>query len=117
MRSETTTLPIATKSEANRRDHWRVKARRTKEQRSTAAVLLRCYLGPCPAPPSRVTLTRIAPRDLDDDNLVSALKAVRDGVQDWSGIDDRKLRVAYEQRRGKPNEYAVEVRIEWDVNG
>ena len=60
-----------------------------------------------------VTLTRIAPRALDDDNLRGALKACRDGVADWLAIDDRDPRVRWEyaQRKGKPGQYAVAVEV------
>lgn len=42
-----------------------------------------------------VVLTRIAPRPLDSDNLESALKAVRDGIAEGLGIDDRSPLVRY----------------------
>lgn len=60
-----------------------------------------------------MTLTRIAPRELDGDNLQSSLKACRDGVADWLGVDDRDPRVtwSYAQRRGAPHYYAVEVQV------
>ncbi len=60
-----------------------------------------------------VALTRIAPRDLDTDNLASGLKAVRDGVADALGVDDGSSRIEwrYAQERGRPGEYAVRVEI------
>lgn len=63
---------------------------------------------------TQVTLTRIAPRALDDDNLRGALKATRDGVADALGIDDRDARVEwrYTQERGNPRTYAVRVTVE-----
>lgn len=92
-------LPIATVSEANRRDHWRVKAKRVKCHRMAAAAM--CPLVPLPA---TVRLVRLSARVLDDDNLRGALKAVRDGVADRLGVDDRDPRVTwlYDQERGKP---------------
>lgn len=100
-------LPIATVSESNRRDHWRDKAKRARLQRRTAAMLVPRVGLPCV-----VTLTRISPRLLDDDNLRGALKHVRDGVADRLGIDDRDPRVEwrYAQRKGKQK--AVEVELE-----
>lgn len=91
-------LPIATVSEANRRDHWTVKAKRVKAHRNAAWALCPVYPLPC-----IVTLTRIAPRALDDDNLRSATKAARDGIADRLGIDDRDPRVEwrYAQAKGK----------------
>jgi hypothetical protein len=62
-----------------------------------------------------VTMARVAPRELDDDNLRGALKAVRDGIADAFGVNDRDPRVTwvYGQRRGStPRTYAVQVDIE-----
>jgi hypothetical protein len=80
------TIPIATVSEANRRGHWGGRARRARAQRQGVAVALARHERP--ALPLRVTLTRIASRRLDSDNLAGALKAVRDGVAAWLGCDD-----------------------------
>lgn len=46
--------------------------------------------------PCVVRLTRLSPGTLDDDNLRGALKAVRDGVADRLGVDDRDPRVTWE---------------------
>lgn len=61
-----------------------------------------------------VTIYRIAPRELDDDNLRGAAKAVRDSVAECLGIDDRDPRCTwnYGQIRGKVKEYAVRICIE-----
>lgn len=101
-------LPIKTVSEANRRDHWAARAKRAKAQRWAAF----CYVPTHPLP-CVVTLTRIGPRLLDDDNLRGALKAVRDGIADRLGVDDADPRVEwrYAQRRGEPRQYAVDVAI------
>lgn len=116
------TLPLRTVSEANTRCHWAVRANRAKTQRLCAALSVRRYVQAearriCGDPlrirvllPVVVTLTRRSPRALDDDNLRSALKAVRDGVADALGVDDRDPRVTweYDQVRGS---YGVDVRI------
>lgn len=119
----TITVPIKVVSEANARGHWAGKARRTKYARETVALLMRQPLAMRREALAAtrnggagvvvVTLTRIAPRELDDDNLRGALKACRDGVADALGIDDRDARVTWEyaQRRGKPREYAVEINV------
>lgn len=103
------TLPLRTVSLANQREHWRVRHKRSQEERMVAKSHCGEFTLPC-----TVTMTRIAPRFLDDDNIRGACKAVRDGIADRLGIDDRDPRVAwrYEQRRGRPKEYAVHVRIE-----
>ena len=51
-----------------------------------------------------VRLTRAAPAELDDDNLSSAFKAVRDAVAAWLGVDDSPrspVRWKYAQERVK----------------
>lgn len=115
------TLPLRVVSESNARGHWAGKARRTKQARETVGLVVGTHLRVCKAPlPVVVTLTRIAPRQLDDDNLRGALKAARDGVADALGIDDRDDRVEwlYGQRRGSKRDltlaqgYGVEVLVE-----
>lgn len=61
----------------------------------------------------RVTLTRIAPRALDDDNLAYAFKGVRDSIAKCLGVDDRDPRVSwdYAQSRRAPKEYAIAIVI------
>jgi len=111
------TLPLATVSESNKRDHWTVRAKRSRDNRTVARVMFakarfeatgEIYL----SGRAVVTLTRISQRMLDDDNLRPALKAVRDGIADALQIDDRDPRVKWEygQRKGKPQ--AVEVTFE-----
>lgn len=112
-------LPIRTCSEMNTREHWAAKARRAKSQRTCAAALVRGEALASAqdirhAAQIEVRLTRIAPRELDSDNLAGAMKHIRDGIADALGMDDRDPRVAwmYSQRRGAPKEYMVEVTIE-----
>lgn len=112
-------LPLRIESEMNQREHWAAKARRTKQHRQAALVLvrhaMRSFAGERPIG-AKVTLTRIAPRELDTDNLASGFKACRDGVADALGFSDDsdpRLTWAYAQRKsGKANEYAAEVVIE-----
>lgn len=106
------TLPLKVVNESNQRGHWAAKARRTKDARNTVGVVLRAHLaaaGRGLRAPYVVTLTRIAPRNLDTDGVVSALKATRDGVADALGIDDGDERVEwrYGQRRGKPGDVTI----------
>ncbi|MBI5724623.1 MAG: hypothetical protein HZA50_11730 [Planctomycetes bacterium] len=91
-------IPIKTVSEANAREHWAVKAKRAKAQRLTAWAA-----SPKQLPKNRmaIILTRVAPHDLDTDNLARSFKAVRDGIADALGLDDgdKRLTWKYEQRR------------------
>lgn len=114
------TLPLRIISEANQRGSWHAGAKRAKEQRQVTAIatagpwntVVRGRVGSLEwmrivgtpesvSAPLVVTLTRIAPRRLDGDNLQRSLKAVRDGVADALGVDDgdERLEWRYEQRR------------------
>ena len=112
----TITIPLRTVSEANQREHHMAKHRRNKRQQETVGLFLssagRWFVFPC-----RVILTRIAPRKLDSDNLAGSFKHVQDAVAKWLGVDDGSDQVAwrYEQRNGKPKEYAVSIGV--DGNG
>lgn len=96
------TLPLRIVSEANSRGSWHAGAKRANMQRGTAAMALRadCITAGLTSRYLIITLTRIAHRRLDTDNLQRALKAVRDGVADALGIDDGDARLEwrYEQR-------------------
>ena len=95
----------------NAREHWCARARRVRSERDITAWALRKATKP--TPPLVVTLTRIAPSNgVDDDNLCGALKAVRDEVAAWLGVDDKRrdvVRYEYTQRRGP---WAVEIKWE-----
>lgn len=109
------TLPIKAESVANLREHWRAKHARAQLHRTTAWAELRRVSQPkVILGPIEVTITRIAPRSLDSDNLVSSLKATRDGIADWLGIDDKdtpRLKWSYAQEKGATKFYAVRVEI------
>jgi hypothetical protein len=86
----------------NAREHFRVRAKRVKKEReATAWALSRTKK---PALPCTVLLTRVAPSGgLDDDNLSGSLKAVRDQVAQWLGVDDKhsaQVRYTCTQFRG-----------------
>ena len=113
MTERTLIVPMRIQSVANLREHWSARGKRAKAQRYGIAARLHAA-GFCRGA-SVVTLTRIAPRPLDTDNLSSGFKALRGGVADWLHIDDSTktgIEWRYAQRRGKPNEYAVEVNLE-----
>jgi hypothetical protein len=114
-------IPLKTVSGANSREHWGAKAKRVaKERAQTGLAILvagakTTLKGYAPSA-SRivVTLTRVAPRALDEgDNLPASLKGVRDELAKAMGLDDRDRRLAfvYLQRRGAVREHAVEVEI------
>lgn len=112
----TITMPLRLESLLNLREHWSKRSKRAKQHRffarrwvEDATREARRWLVP-----SKVTITRIAPRKLDSDGVVASGKSVRDGVADALGVDDGDSAVIwyYNQRKGKPREYAVEVRLE-----
>lgn len=89
----------------NDREHPLARHRRVKLEKEAMAWRLSCFkAADRPATPCTFTLTRVAPSDgLDDDNLTGSLKAVRDAVAAWIGVDDKLrnvVRYRYEQARG-----------------
>lgn len=111
-------IPIRIESTPNKREHWAAKAKRTKMQREAVQWIAgQAMRSQSDALPQAVRLTRIAPRELDTDNLAAGFKAVRDGVADWLGIKDNDPRVAwqYAQEKGRPHQYAC--RIEFLAEG
>lgn len=129
------TVPVRTVSGMNQREHFHARGRRNSVHRKMVAlsVLALCRGRAWPSKPTMrgrrmletmqlpvelpavVTMTRIAPSELDDDNLAASNKAIRDQLADHLGVNDRDTRVRWysEQRKGKPGEYAVHVRIAW----
>lgn len=94
-------------SVANLREHWSARAKRMKSQRQAA--MLKCPHWTEGAL-LVVELTRVGPRELDTDNLASALKGYRDGLAARLKIDDGSalVRWVYLQKKG---EYEIRVRI------
>jgi hypothetical protein len=101
----------------NSREHWRVKAKRVASERNSTSYAL---MGEQKPPiPCSVRLTRVGPGMLDDDNLVGAMKGVRDEIAKWLGIDDRHsetVRYVYAQRRAS-GEWSVTVEFGQPVAG
>lgn len=95
---------LVPKTTLNSREHWAAKHRRAKKERSTVYLKLRAKGSP-PALPATVVMWRAAPRLLDSDNAVSAMKSVRDGVADWLGIDDRDDRVTWRVEQRKSTDF------------
>lgn len=101
-------IPIRLPSLANVRLHWRKFVLLKKQQkRATRLLIPRDLIPPLPL---LVTITRIGPAKLDDDNLASACKYVRDAIASVVGLDDGSDQYTWrcEQRRG---DYGVEVEI------
>lgn len=98
---------------------WKVIRRRNEQQ---LAVIYKCkpkMLGqnllPC-----IVTLTRIAPREMGDDNYIHSMKYIRDqlgdllipGLAKGRADDDKRIQWKYVQEKGQPKSYAIKITIE-----
>lgn len=110
-----TTLPIRLVSEANAHEHYRVRSKRARAQGQAVGLVCRVPLRYALRDHGAlaVTITRIAPRELDSDNLQGSGKHVRDAVASVLGIDDRDKRVTWivKQEKGKAKEYAVRIEV------
>lgn len=107
--------PCRIESVANLREHWAKKAKRVKLHRQLAwAALPPSMNWPPDLSSLSVTLTRIAPRTLDSDNLASGFKATRDQIAVYLQIDDGDSRITwrYKQEKGGAKEYKVRIEIE-----
>jgi hypothetical protein len=107
-------------SEANNRDHWSVKRKR----QNLVNMMLRPHVIiakdrvklPC-----KITMIRVSPRKLDEDNNIFNFKGIRDFIADQlipdlapgRADDDRTLlHFDYGQKKGVPKEYAIEIIIQ-----
>lgn len=99
-------LPIRTVSGLNVREHWAKRAKRVKNERLMAYLMMPKVEVPC-----TILLTRCGPRKMDDDNLRGACKAVRDGISEKLGIDDGSDAVRWEYAQEKSKVYGVRVEV------
>ncbi len=107
-------LPMKLVCSTNSRECWREIATRKKAQRriaelatSTTSARFMASLGKV-----LVTITRIGKRRMDDDNLQTSAKYVRDGIADAMNLDDgdqNRVEWKYAQEIGK--EYGCRVEI------
>jgi len=97
----------------NARAHW---SRTAKKRARERLVVTRALAGITPpAGPWRVTITRVGPRAMDDDNRTASAKGVRDAIAAWLGIDDGDDRAVWTVRGELARGYAVLVTIEGSV--
>lgn len=111
---KTFTLPIKTVGGLNAREHWRKRAARVKNERQAAKFGAFSVLFGADPRPCIVTMVRLSPGMLDDDNLQGALKGIRDGIADAIGVDDRvpTIEWRYGQAKCKRGQFGVFVKIE-----
>ena len=108
------TLECRTFTESNAKEHWRTRHQRGKRQRSHAFIALHNAAKHKPSLPCVVTMTRVSSGKMDSDNLVSAMKHIRDGIADWIGIDDGDDRIEWRcaQQKCQRGRHSVVIQIE-----
>jgi len=112
-------IPLRIESESNLREHWSKKNKRHKNYFLALTGAWMQQLKETPLLPVTVTLTRVAPRQLDGDNLQAALKKIRDiiadllvpGLKPGRADGDERIVWKYGQKKGNPKEYALIVDI------
>lgn len=113
-------VPIRTVNTSNQRESWQARATRAAAERRDVALTWLAAVQPHMRKPERllpceVKMTRVAPRELDGhDGLPASMKAVADEIAVCLGLkNDRDPRVEwkYAQRKGGPQEYAVEIEL------
>ncbi len=98
-------LNFRTVSETNKREHWAIKYKRHKQQREAIHAAYLSYNSLITLP-AVVTMIRRSPRELDDDNLCAAFKAVRDQIAQeltgkGKGMGDRDPRITWRYAQEK----------------
>jgi hypothetical protein len=118
-------MPQYLLSEGNKSDHWSKKHRRNKKRDLWMLAYWR-YSRIEVTFPYTIHLTRIAPRQLDDDNWIATAKHFRDWIADklipglapGRADGDKRITWKYSQRKGEPNEfsfyYGIVIAIEAD---
>jgi hypothetical protein len=106
-------LALKTDTGPNARLHYMARSRRVKQQRATVAMFVRAAVK---FPPENIhaLLVLICPNEVDSDNVQGRLKAVRDGVAQALGINDRSKRFTWEyaQERCTRGRFGVRIRLE-----
>jgi len=72
-------LPLKTISESNTHEHWSKASKRHRHQQFFVRALFTAEIRPIPMP-CVITMTRIASRMLDDDNVPVSMKWIRDEI-------------------------------------
>lgn len=100
---------------SNAREHYMARAARVAEERKCGFYIGCGYRATHSGLPITVTLTRYGTKLMDDDNLRTAFKGLRDGIADAFGCDDSdngKIEWVYaKQVQSPPGCYGVRVEI------
>ena len=109
------TIPVRIRSEANIQEHWTKKYKRKKIIQQAIRYIWNSSSIRNVKLPVTITLIRLAPRTLDDDNLVAAFKSARDTVADLlipglaPGRADDNPKIKFEYKQMKSKEYAFKI--------
>jgi hypothetical protein len=105
-------VPVYARIEANTGGSLRGKIKRKTALGDITAESLPRLSEPFPLP-CVVTLTRYSAKKPDDENSSHSLKAVRDAVADWLGVDDGdETKVRWRYRRAAGWVACVRIRVE-----
>jgi hypothetical protein len=112
-------IPVQTVSEANAREDWRAKMKRTAREREAGYIATLAYNARWKTPiggnPAMVHLTRYSPsaKKMDEfENVRVALKHIVDGIADALGIDDADMEWYPHQEKSPPGCHGVLVKFE-----
>jgi hypothetical protein len=109
--SMTIEFPLRTES-LNKKEHYHVKAKRVKNERTVVAWELVRQMKTKPELPCVVTFTRLAPRLLDEhDNLPGSFKHVVDALCKHIGIDDGSEKISFKYKQEKSSTYHIRIDI------
>lgn len=109
-------LPIDTVSESNTFQHWSKKYKRHQLQKLQIKAAFKNY-SLAFSVPCVIKLTRLSPRELDYDNLVSSFKWIRDGVSEQitglpgAGRSDNHPGLRFEYGQEKSREKGVKIKF------
>lgn len=99
-------VPLQTTTGLNTREHWHERSLRTRGEKRAVGLALQAHVHWRDRARLKawlvrgalvVTLTRVSPsaKPADDDNAAGGLKASRDAVAEWLGVDDGDPRVVW----------------------
>ena len=112
-------FPLKTVSEMNCAEHWTKKSKRHRMQKKIIQLIWNTSDDDIHLP-CHITLTRLATRELDYDNLVCSMKWVLDsicdllvpGLRPGRADGDKRITVDYKQDKAK----SMGIRIEFDFD-
>jgi hypothetical protein len=126
-------LDLKTVSEANSSEHWSKSSKRHNFQQLLIARAFASLDSPIELP-CTVNLTRLSPRELDDDNLRTAFKWIRDEIADQllpeqlkyytdkkgklrakKGVSDNDPRITWSYSQNKAHRQGIIIEVVSDV--